>query len=83
MLELDRDIDQRFETLRAERAEQAEALARIRGNYQFVRAQLLQDKGRAHGGVEFYLSRAVADLDELAITTLATDAGQGSLQPSE
>ncbi|MDH4558011.1 hypothetical protein E8F11_23015 [Pseudomonas sp. BN417] len=83
VLELDRDIDQRFETLRSERAEQAEALARIRGNYQFVRAQLLQDKGRAHGGVEFYLSRAVADLDELATTTLATDAVQGALQPPE
>jgi hypothetical protein len=83
VLELDRDIDQRFETLRVERAEQAEALARIRGNYQFVRAQLLQDKGRAHGGVEFYLSRAVADLDELAITTPATEAGQGTHQPPE
>ena len=84
VLALDRGIEQRFETLLAERAEQAEALAKARGNYQFVRAQLLlHDNGRANGGVEFYLSRAVADLDELANTTLATDAGQGPLQPPD
>ncbi|MNQ60294.1 hypothetical protein D3C85_745680 [compost metagenome] len=77
VLELDRGIEQRFETLLGERAEQAEALAKVRGNYQFVRAQLLlHDKGRANGGVEFYLSRAVADLDEMA-TTAGAGAGQG------
>ncbi|WP_375738727.1 hypothetical protein [Pseudomonas boanensis] len=79
VLDLDRAIEQRFEMLLVRHFEQAELLAKIRGNYQFVRAQLLQDKGRAQGGVEFYLSRAVADLDELAVMTRPTDSGQPPL----
>ncbi|MNF04864.1 hypothetical protein D3C80_2044740 [compost metagenome] len=45
-------------------------LVKVRGNYRFVRAELQQRKGRAPGGAEFYLSRAVLDLDELALTLL-------------
>jgi len=48
----------------------AEVLAKIRTSYRFVRAELQQDRGRAQGGAEFYLSRAVLDLDERAMTVL-------------
>lgn len=65
---LDQTIEARFATLQERHAEHAAALAKIRGIYQFVRGQLQQAKGRNHGGAEFYLSRAVTDLDELALT---------------
>ncbi len=67
---LDDAIEQRFDRLLAEHSAHAEVLAKIRANYRFVRAELQQDKGRAQGGAEFYLSRAVLDLDELAMTVL-------------
>lgn len=65
---LDQTIEARFAALLEQHAEHAAALNKIRSNYQFVRGQLQQDKGRAQGGAEFYLSRAVTDLDELALT---------------
>lgn len=67
---LDGAIEQRFDSLLVEHSAHAEVLAKIRGSYRFVRAELQQDKGRAQGGAEFYLSRAVLDLDELAMTLL-------------
>lgn len=67
---LDGAIEQRFDGLLVEHSAHAELLAKIRGGYRFVRAELQQDKGRAQGGAEFYLSRAVLDLDELAMTVL-------------
>lgn len=67
---LDQTIEARFAALLAQHAEHAVALSKIHGNYQFVRGQLQQDGKRGHGGAEFYLSRAVIDLDELALTVV-------------
>lgn len=67
---LDSAIEQRFDGLLVEHSTHAEVLAKIRASYRFVRTELQQDKGRAQGGAEFYLSRAVLDLDELAMTVL-------------
>ncbi|WP_448110919.1 hypothetical protein [Pseudomonas lini] len=67
---LDGAIEQRFDGLLVEHSTHAEVLAKIRASYRFVRAELQQDKGRAQGGAEFYLSRAVLDLDELVMTVL-------------
>src|SRR3990167_2862071 len=67
---LDAAIEQRFDSLMAAYSAHAEVLVKVRGNYRFVRAELQQPKGRAQGGAEFYLSRAVLDLDELALTLL-------------
>jgi hypothetical protein len=65
---LDSSINARFESLIAGYPEHAAALRKINSSYQFVHAQLLQSSGAAHGGAEFYLGRAVIDLDELAVT---------------
>lgn len=65
---LDLDIEERFSRLRQLHAEHVEALDKIHGNYQFVRGQLQKASLRANGGAEFYLGRAVTDLDELALT---------------
>ena len=64
---LDKSIEERFDTLLARHAEHADALGKIRSNYQFVRGQVQQATARGHGGAEFYLSRGVIDLDELAM----------------
>ncbi|MGY4532297.1 hypothetical protein ACVW0Y_001421 [Pseudomonas sp. TE3786] len=65
--QLDGDIERRFDQLQAQHASQAEALAKVRGAYQFVRRQVQQGAGEGGGGTEFYLSRAVLDLDEVAL----------------
>ncbi|WP_044870984.1 hypothetical protein [Pseudomonas sp. LFM046] len=65
---LDADIEQRFDQLLADHPDHADVLGKARTNYRFVRAQLQQGGGRTHGGAEFYLSRAVVDLDELAVS---------------
>ncbi|SDH89231.1 hypothetical protein SAMN05216603_11618 [Pseudomonas benzenivorans] len=65
---LDGAIEQGFAGLLATYAAHAELLAKIRSSYRFVHAELQQGKGRAQSGAEFYLSRAVLDLDELAMT---------------
>lgn len=67
LAQLDADIERRFEQLQAQYAAQATALAKVRGSYRFVHRQLRQDGGAGSGGAEFYLSRAVLDLDELAL----------------
>ncbi|MBC9251483.1 hypothetical protein A9179_14525 [Pseudomonas alcaligenes] len=66
--QLDADIEQRFDQLQAQYQAQAAALGKIRGSYRFVRRQLQQggSGGEGNGGAEFYLSRAVLDLDDLA-----------------
>lgn len=66
LAELDGAIERRFDLLQEQHRGQAAALAKIRGSYRFVRRQLRQD-GEGNGGAEFYLSRAVLDLDELAL----------------
>lgn len=71
---IDKGIEERFAQLRQRHAEHAEELDKIRGSYQFVRAQLLQAGKRANGGAEFYLGRAVTDLDDLAMM-VAQDGG--------
>ncbi|WP_137972762.1 hypothetical protein [Pseudomonas sp. F(2018)] len=67
LAELDGAIEQRFDLLQGQHGQQAAALAKIRGNYRFVRRQLQQGGSEGNGGAEFYLSRAVLDLDELAL----------------
>lgn len=67
---LDGAIEQGFASLLATYAAHAELLAKVRSSYRFVHAELQQGNGRAQGGAEFYLSRAVLDLDELAMTLL-------------
>ncbi|MCY1529533.1 hypothetical protein D9M68_646840 [compost metagenome] len=49
-------------------------LDKVRKNYQFVRSKLLQAKGRQNGGDEFYISRSVIDLNELAMELALTPA---------
>jgi hypothetical protein len=65
---LDSDIEHRFALLQAEYPQQSVALGKIRNGYHFVRRQLQQGRGEGSAGVEFYLSRAVLDLDELALS---------------
>lgn len=73
---LDRRIGQRFERLVLP-GELAGSLGDVRNNYRFVRARLLDDRGRRpSGGIEFYLARSIIDLDELAERTLALAQGQ-------
>ncbi|WP_052081052.1 hypothetical protein [Pseudomonas sp. ML96] len=67
LVALEGDIERRFDLLLAEQPTQAAALGKIRGSYRFVRRQLRQGTGESGGGAEFYLSRAVLDLDELAL----------------
>lgn len=64
---LDQSIEARFVKLQAQHAEHAAELGKIRGSYQFVRGQMQQAKSRNSGGAEFYLTRAVTDLDEMAV----------------
>lgn len=64
---LDLGIVQGFETLLASYPAHVEVLRKIKGNYQFVRGELLHSTNQTHGGAEFYLGRAVVDLDELAM----------------
>ncbi|MCU1717648.1 hypothetical protein [Pseudomonas sp. 5P_3.1_Bac2] len=59
-------IEQRFQDLRTSQPEQAEVLGKINSQYRFIRSQVLSPDGRLQAGVEFYLSRAVLDLQELS-----------------
>lgn len=63
---LDQVLEARFAQLRLLLPEHAETLAKIRSSYLFVRPLLQEPGARGQGGAEFYLSRAVLDLDELA-----------------
>lgn len=67
---LDQAVEQRFAQLKLGAQEQQALLAKVRSSYRFVRPMLLDAKARSHGGAEFYLSRAVLDLDELALHLL-------------
>lgn len=69
--ELDGEVEQRFEQLQSQYPGQLQALTKVRSSYRFVRPQLQQDGGAGSGGAEFYLSRAVLDLDELALVSTA------------
>ncbi len=69
----DRVINERFDRLIEQRGEFAKTFEGIRKNYRFVRAQLLGNNAhRSSGGIEFYLTRSIIDMDELAIQLLAT-----------
>ncbi len=65
---LNQSIEDRFDQLRDLHAEHSGSLDEIRRNYLFVRGQLQQSKSRANSGPEFYVSRVVTDLEELAMT---------------
>ncbi|KYO84076.1 hypothetical protein LT18_00616 [Pseudomonas aeruginosa] len=69
---LDQRIEERFDQLRHMDAEHSAALDKIRSNFNFVRSQLQLGKLHAKGGAEFYVSRAVIDLDELARTVVVS-----------
>ena len=51
---------------------QQKLLTTVQRNYQFVRPMLIDTKAEGHGGAEFYLTRAVLDLDELALNQVET-----------
>lgn len=68
-------IDGRFGQLMKKYPDRVAVLDKVRKNYQFVRSQLLQIKGRQNGGAEFYISRSVIDLNELAMELALTPSG--------
>lgn len=63
---LDQLVTQRFSQLQLSEGQQ-KLLGTVQRNYQFVRSMLIDTKPGAQGGAEFYLTRAVLDLDELAL----------------
>jgi len=79
---LDLRIKQGFDDLLLRYPAHAEALRKINSSYQFVRAELRQSSSQTHGGAEFYLGRAVTDLDDLAMSVVnasgATTAANAS-----
>lgn len=73
-LQLDQAVLQRFGQLQQVLpAQQQASLADVRRSYQFVRPMLVEAHTGAQGGAEFYLSRAVLDLDELALSAAAEE----------
>lgn len=69
----DRAINERFGRLIEQYGEFAKSFEDVRQNYRFVRAQLLgKNAHQSSGGIEFYLTRSIIDMDELAIQILAT-----------
>jgi hypothetical protein len=69
---LDQAVAQRFTELQLQLAaeDQQALLLKVQRSYKFVRLMLIGDEAGSHGGAEFYLSRAVLDLDELALNQL-------------
>ncbi|MDT4847997.1 hypothetical protein FQZ97_820760 [compost metagenome] len=65
-------IDGRFSLLMEKYPDRVAILDKVRKHYQFVRSQLLQVKGRQNGGAEFYITRSVIDLNELAMELALT-----------
>ncbi|MCY1263187.1 hypothetical protein D3C76_1052250 [compost metagenome] len=63
---LDDSVGQRFAELEAGYPQYAGEVGKLSGTYRFVRAQLRGQKAYGRGGAEFYLGRAVTDLNELA-----------------
>lgn len=70
---IDQQIEKNFEVLIKRYPNNADYLQPASKNYRFVRKQLLQASGRPTGGAEFYMSRTVLDLNDLA-ATLALEA---------
>jgi hypothetical protein len=64
---IDQQIDENFNLLIKKYPANADYLEPAYKNYRFVRKQLLQSKGRPNGGAEFYITRTVIDLDDLAL----------------
>jgi hypothetical protein len=71
---IDKQIDENFVLLIKKYPANADYLEPAYKNYRFVRKQLLQSKGRPNGGAEFYITRTVIDLDDLATQLSAEDA---------
>ncbi len=78
---IDTAIEGRFSLLLKKYPDRVAILDRVRKNYQFVRSQLLQAKGRPNGGAEFYITRSVTDLNELAMELSMGEVGQDSASP--
>lgn len=74
---LDRSIEQGFDALLTRYPQHVDVLRKIQSSYHFVRAELQQSTSQTHGGAEFYLGRAVTDLDELAMT-VETESGSAT-----
>lgn len=72
--EVDKQIDANFILLLKQYPANADYLEPAYKNYRFVRKQLLQSKGRPNGGAEFYMTRTVIDLDDLATELSVEDA---------
>lgn len=70
---IDQQIDENFVLLIKKYPANADYLEPAYKNYRFVRKQLLQSKGRPNGGAEFYITRTVIDLDDLALQLAAED----------
>ena len=71
---IDKQIDENFALLIKKYPANADYLEPAYKNYRFVRKQLLQSKGRPNGGAEFYITRTVIDLDDLATQLSSEDA---------
>lgn len=78
---IDSTIDGRFSLLLKKYPDRAAIIDKVRKNYQFVRPQLLQAKGRPNGGAEFYMTRSVIDLSDLAFELAMTQEGQDASNP--
>ena len=64
--EVDKQIEENFALLIKKYPTHSDYLEPAFKNYRFVRKQLLQAKGRPNGGAEFYMTRTVIDLNDLA-----------------
>lgn len=66
--QLDHAITERFELLITQNPENISTLNRVRSSYRFVRPQLIGGENfRAKGGTDFYITRNITDLDEMAM----------------
>ncbi|CAN7313924.1 hypothetical protein LJR071_001603 [Pseudomonas sp. LjRoot71] len=75
----DSAINERFVQLIKRHEEFAKSFEAIHKNYRFVRGQLLSKSvHQPSGGIEFYLTRSIIDMDELAIQILESQKLDGS-----
>ena len=81
LAEIDAAIEERFSLLMKKYPDRVAILDKVRKNYMFVRTQLLQAKGRPNGGAEFYITRSVTDLNELALEIALSAEGQDPTNP--
>ncbi|MBF7729396.1 hypothetical protein [Pseudomonas sp. N040] len=80
---IDQQIEKNFDVLLKKYPSHADYLAPASKNYRFVRKQLLQAKGRPNGGAEFYISRTVLDLNEVAVSVSLESEGLDADNPQD